>query len=122
MRLEDLKVYSLACQLSRESWLIYNTFPWQIKKVIGDQFITAADSVGANIAEGWGRFHFRDKNKFNYNARASLLETGYWLGLLVERDLVTAERGNLLIYKIQILHIKLNNYIKATNLQIKKKP
>jgi four helix bundle protein len=42
--------------------------------IIGSQFITAINSIGANIAEGYGRFHYLDKNKFMYNARGSLME------------------------------------------------
>ncbi|HRZ29314.1 MAG TPA: four helix bundle protein [Candidatus Paceibacterota bacterium] len=45
--------------------------------IIGTQFITAIDSIGANIAEGCGRFHYLDKNKFMYNARGSLMESIY---------------------------------------------
>jgi len=31
---------------------------------MGNQFLTAADSVGANIDEGYGRFHHLDRVKF----------------------------------------------------------
>jgi len=41
---------------------------------MGDQFIRSIDSITANIAEGFGRFHFLDRRKFYYNARGSLLE------------------------------------------------
>jgi len=70
--LENLEVYKYSCQLSEIAWDIYKDFDWQIKKIIGDQFIRSADSVGANIAEGYSRFHYLDKIRFYYNARASL--------------------------------------------------
>ena len=53
--LEDLEVYQIAREMSKLGWKIYEKFDWQIKKVIGDQFIRAIDSTGANIAEGYGR-------------------------------------------------------------------
>jgi four helix bundle protein len=85
-----------------------------MKKVVGDQFISAIDSIGANIAEGWGRFHFLDRNRFNYNARGSLLESIHWLELLHERSFVSEEKYKNLRNKFGILHFKLNNYINAT--------
>lgn len=38
------------------------------------QIRRAARSSTANIAEGWGRFHYLDSNKFYYNSRGSLAE------------------------------------------------
>lgn len=69
MDLNDLKIYRLAKEISDESWIIYENLDWHDKKIMGDQFINAIDSIGANIAEGFGRYHYLDKNKFNYNAR-----------------------------------------------------
>ena len=41
---------------------------------IGDQFLPAARSTTANIAEGYGRFHYLDNAKFCSNARGSCWE------------------------------------------------
>ncbi|WP_332913985.1 four helix bundle protein [Algoriphagus boritolerans] len=38
------------------------------------QILRASRSATANIAEGWGRFHYLDSNKFYYNSRGSLAE------------------------------------------------
>jgi hypothetical protein len=54
IKLQDLEVYQLSRELSKIGWKIYEPFDWQAKKIIGDQFIEATDSVGANIAEGYG--------------------------------------------------------------------
>ena len=50
--LNNLQVYQLSRQLSSQAWIIYKKMDWQIKKMIGNQFIRAIDSIGANIAEG----------------------------------------------------------------------
>ena len=42
---------------------------------LGDQILRAARSTTANIAEGYGRFHFLDNAKFCSNARGSCCET-----------------------------------------------
>lgn len=118
MELNDLEIYNLAREISREAWKIYDKLDWRDKKVIGDQWISAIDSVGANIAEGFGRYHFLDKNKFNYNARGSLLESIYWTELLSERNKMSKEEFKLFKSKLQTLHIQLNNYIKITKKQV----
>jgi four helix bundle protein len=85
----ELEVYRLARELSKLGWEIYNELSWQDKKIMGDQFITATDSFGANIVEGYRRYHYLDKIKFFYNARASLAEASdHWLELLKERKKV----------------------------------
>jgi len=121
MEITDLEIYKLARAASREAWKIYSTLNWQDKKIMGDQFITATDSIGANIAEGFGRFHFLDKNKFNYNARGSLFESIHWLHLLAEREKISKETELLLCDKLSTLHLKLNNYIKSTKNQANNK-
>ncbi|MFH0779232.1 MAG: four helix bundle protein [Parcubacteria group bacterium] len=110
----DLEVYRLAREVSRLSWDIYKEFDWQTKKIIGDQFITAIDSVGANIAEGYGRYHFLDRIKFYYNARGSFLEYLHWLDVLEERKLIDGEDYRIIVNICDELHLRLNNFIKST--------
>jgi four helix bundle protein len=86
--LENLEVYRLCRKLSKTGWEVYQTLEWRDKKTFGDQFIEPTDSVGANVAEGYGRFHFLDKVKFYYNARGSLFESKHWIDLMVEREKV----------------------------------
>jgi len=115
IKLQDLEVYQLARELSRIGWEIYSSFDWQIKKIMGDQFIESTDSVGANIAEGYSRYHYLDKIKFYYNSRASLSETAdHWLELLKERSKINSEDYEK-FKEIGIkLSIKLNNFITTT--------
>ncbi|MEK9180922.1 MAG: four helix bundle protein [Patescibacteria group bacterium] len=113
--IEDLEVYKLARQLSSLAWKIYESLEWQSKKIIGDQFIESTDSVGANIAEGYGRFHYLDKIKFYYNARASLAESSeHWLSLLYERGKIK-EKDFIFFRSVSVrLSVKLNNFISST--------
>jgi len=48
--LKDLEIYQLARELSKIGWEIYQKLDWKTKKINGDQFIEATDSIGANIA------------------------------------------------------------------------
>lgn len=117
MNLEDLEVYRLAKEISSDSWIIYTKFDWQTKKIMGDQFITSIDSIGANLAEGFGRFHYLDRNKFNYNARGSLIESLHWLSLLYKREKIDKDSYENLNKKLTQLSVKLNNYITSTKNQ-----
>ena len=85
--IKDLHVYQLARKLSTISWNIYSKMSFEDKKHMGDQLLRSIDSTGANIAEGYTRFHYLDKVRFYYNFRASQSEaTDHWLELLLERN------------------------------------
>lgn len=110
----DLEIYKLARELSKIGWEIYQKLNWQEKKVIGDQFIRATDSFGANITEGYRRYHYLDKIKFLYNSRASLAEADdYWIELLLERELVSEQHHALYKQKAAEGSRKLQNFINS---------
>ncbi len=114
IQLKDLDVYRLARELSGIAWRIYQNLDWQDKKIMGDQFIQATDSFGANIAEGYSRYHYLDKIKFFYTARASLVEsTEHWLEILKERNKVNNESYLDYIKYSQKASLKLQNFISA---------
>lgn len=112
--LQNLEVYQLASELSKKAWVIYEKMSWQEKKIIGDQFISSIDSIGANIAEGYGRFHYLDRVRFLYNARGSMLEAiNHWLELLLERNKIGQSDFDEMKQLAEKLSIKLNNFIRS---------
>ena len=113
IKLGDLKVYRLTVTWANECWKLYEKFDWHDQKIIGDQFITAVDSVGANIAEGYGRFHYLDRIKFYYNARASLFETKHWLLTMHNRKKIPVEQFNSLLHQAEEIHLVLNLFISS---------
>lgn len=110
--LGKLEIYQDALELSKIGWEIYSRMNYGNKKIIGDQFITAIDSIGANIAEGYGRFHYLDRVKFYYNSRGSIFESKHWSLLLKDRQIINEDEFNNLIEKLNSLHKKLNSHIK----------
>lgn len=111
MDLHDLEVYRLARKISKDAWKLYEKFDWRTKKIIGDQWITAIDSVAANIAEAFGRYHYLDKNKFHFNARGSIFEAMHWTEVLNERGKISTESTKQFNSDFNRLAIKLNNFI-----------
>ena len=119
---KDMDLYKLSRQLSKEGWDIYKNMNYEEKKIMGDQFIRAIDSVGANFTEGIGRFYHLDKIRFYYNSRASMLEAiDYWLELLQEREKITKGQADPIRQIAQTLQVKLNNLISSTYQQHQKK-
>ena len=88
------------------------------EKAIGSQFVEAADSISANIAEGYGRYFYKDRKQFCYYSRGSLMESKNWATKAHKRNLITQEQFDTLVEKLKVLHFKLNNYIK----KLKQKP
>jgi four helix bundle protein len=72
----------------------------------------SADSISANIAEGFGRFHYKENKNFCYFSRGSVIETKGWLKKAKTRNLITSDRFEDLFQKLETIHIKLNAYIK----------
>jgi four helix bundle protein len=82
------------------------------KKTVGGQFVEAADSIAANIVEGYGRYFYKDRKQFCYYSRGSLLETKTWATKAFDRKLISQQEFDSLIEKLKLLHFKLNIYIK----------
>jgi len=118
MTLEELEVYQIALKISDLAWEIYQTLPKEFRFSTNQQFLEASDSIGANIAEGYGRFHYKDSLKFYYNARGSLFEADYWLNRLYKRELVEDKMYTALQSLINTEKLKLNNFINSIKVKI----
>ncbi len=89
MKLEDLQVYQLSLEIGESVWKIVNTWDYFVKDTVGKQLIRSADSIAANISEGFGRYHYKDSKRFYYISRGSLFETKTWLEKSKNRKLIT---------------------------------
>lgn len=113
MQLEDLIVYQLSMELGDKVWKVVVDWSFFQKDTIGKQLVKAADSVAANISEGFGRYHFKDSKHFLYYSRGSLYETKTWLKKASNRNLISTTEFKDLEKEINVLGVKLNNYIKS---------
>ncbi|HKJ41044.1 MAG TPA: four helix bundle protein [Sunxiuqinia sp.] len=113
MKLEDLQVYQISMDLADEVNDLVIQWESFYKYSTAQQLLDAADSVSANISEGFGRYHYKDHKNFLYFSRGSLFETKTWLTKAFRRKLITEDQFNELIGKYNSLGIKLNNYINS---------
>ncbi len=109
----DLQIYQLSLNLAREAYLLTKNFSRDETYGMRDQIRRAVASIGANIAEGFGRYHYKDKLIFLYNARGSLYETQHFLELATVVGYIKTEDKLRLLKDCRDLSIKLNNFIKA---------
>jgi len=91
-KLKSLPAYRGSYKLSKEIYVFCQTLKnnrefWFIM----DQLVRAIDSVSANIAEGFGRFYYKDKIRFYYQARGFLLEVCDWLAKAKDRNFINEE-------------------------------
>jgi four helix bundle protein len=80
---------------------------------VGKQLVKAADSIGANIAEGTGRGSYADNRRFARIARGSLFEVKHWLRRAYKRDLLAKDEVSRLQKLINELTPKLSAYINS---------
>lgn len=111
--LEKLEVYNISMSISEKIWRITIEWNYFAKDTIGKQIVRAADSISANISEGYGRYHFKDSKNFMIIARGSLFETITWLQKAKTRNLISEENYSDLERECIRLTVKLNNFIKA---------
>ena len=110
---EKLRVYRLAEKLADEIWPIVIRWDNFARNTIGLQLVRAADSVGANIAEGTGRGSFQDNRRFVRTARASLYEVRHWLRRAHKRKLLVQEQIDRLKPLMDERSPTLNAYLRS---------
>jgi len=109
--LEELEVYQEAMGIGESIWALVDHWGFFAKDTVGKQFVRSADSIAANISEGFGRYFYRENKQFVYYSRGSLYETKTWLTKAHHRGLLPDNQFRTLTQSLENLGIKLNNYI-----------
>ena len=113
MTLDELKVYQLAMGLGERVWQAVQPWDFFAKDTVGRQLVKAADSIAANLSEGFGRFHYRENRQFGYYSRGSLFETRTWLKKAANRNLISKTSHDTFDRDIAQIGRMLNAYIKS---------
>jgi len=118
----NLEIYKLAEKIAVDiEKLLQSKESLSKKWKAVDHAIEAAVSMGANIAEGFGRFHFKENINFLYYARGSLCEIRRRLRHFYLVGDLTAEEIKPISDNLKLLNVKINNSIASTKGQIYKK-
>src|ERR1700761_3515271 len=71
---------------------LVKSFPPEEKYRLVDQVVRSSRSIGANIAEGHGRFHYQDNIRFCILARGSLSETLEHLIVALDEGIISKDK------------------------------
>jgi len=119
LQLNDLTSYTTSFSFSNKIGDIVIKWEYFARDTIGKQFVNAADSISANIAEGFGRYHKKDKVKFYYYSLGSVKECTDWLNKAKTRDLLSESLFFELNDIVEKLPREIHQLIKFTNERLK---
>jgi four helix bundle protein len=88
---EKLHAYRAAAAFGDAVWHAVVDWPTFARWTVGKQLTCAADSVGANIAEGATRRSAPDRRHFYVIARSSLAEAEHWMARARSRGLTVPD-------------------------------
>jgi four helix bundle protein len=108
---EDLEIWQLAKSLRKRVSVLARTFPAEEKYRLSDQLIRASRSVTANIAEGYGRYHYQENIQFCRQARGSLYEIIDHITVALDEGYITDESFKTFREEVFPIIKKLNGYI-----------
>jgi len=111
---ENLDIYKLSEELSDLIWYDFDNWNKKTQVTIGYQIIRSADSIAANISEGFGRYTPKDRTRFYLYSRGSFEETKTWLRKLIRRKIINKEQISKYEKIINELGPKLNAFINKT--------
>ena len=89
-KFKELRAYQLPAAIGDDLHEVVAAWPSHDRWALGIQLMRAIDSVGANIAEGAGRWHRQDQRRFVLMARGSLYEAEHWMARAQARGLLDA--------------------------------
>ena len=113
LRLEELDVYRVAMEIGDLVWNVVTKWEYFEKKTLWAQLVDAADSIALNIAEGYGRFHYKENKNFCYYSPGSAKETLTAVRKARSRNLISEEDFKLLIEKLELFFRLIYGYINS---------
>jgi len=118
LMLNDIDAYKIAFRLSNFIWDIVIRWGHFERRTVGAQFVEAADSISANIAEGFGRYFKKDKIRFYHYSAGSTKECFDWNQKAWVRKLLSEAEYKFIFTELQKLPEAVNRLIKYTNLKL----
>lgn len=117
-RFWELETWKRANELTKKIYEITKTYPKEERYGLVDQMRRASSSVGANIAEGFDRYHYKDKQRFYYHARGSAAEVQNFLILSVGLGFVSQDISQTYLQEYESIKRLLNGMIRSISKQL----
>lgn len=112
--LEDLQVWQKARDFNKKIYDLTSTFPSIERTNLTIQLRRASSSICANIAEGFGRYHFQESMQFYRTARGSLSEIKSHLYISLDQKYINERQLGELFSIIDETAKMLNGLINKT--------
>ncbi|HAM10634.1 MAG: four helix bundle protein [Bacteroidetes bacterium GWE2_41_25] len=112
----DLEVYRLSREVSKQIFVISKGFPSEEKFSLTDQVRRSSRSVGAQIAEAWGKRRYENHfiSKLT-DADSEQLETQHWLEEAEECDYINTDISKEIIHKCESIGKMLHSMIEKSS-------
>jgi len=109
---ETLEIWIKSREMRIKISKLSKNFPAEEKYKLTDQMIRASRSVTANIAEGYGRYHYQENIQYCRQARGSLYEMIDHLSVAFDENYIDEDTFKNLKSEFWIIIKLLNGYIK----------
>lgn len=113
---KDLETYKLAREISSEIFIVSNSFPKEEKYSLTDQIRRSSRSIGAQIAESWGKRkyikHFVSKLT---DSDSEQFETQHWLEIALECQYISQQKCSELTLKCELLGKMINHMMQKAD-------
>lgn len=113
LSLYDLQAWKNARALRIEVSKLVKTFPKTERYRLNDQLLRSSRSVAANIAEGFGRFHFQESAQYYRQARGSITETSEHLICAFDEGYISKETLIQIQNLVKNSHMLINGLIRS---------
>ena len=106
---KNLEVYKKSKFMTIELFKLFRTNTSFRSNPISNQLLRSASSIGANIAEGYGRYYKKSYRQFLAIARGSSFETDYWLEVVLELQIFSKDK----LERIIAINIEISKMLTA---------
>ena len=111
--LEELIVWQSARVVRQRMSKLAASLPKIEQYRLVDQLIRSSRSIPANIAEGFGRFHFKENKQYCRQARGSLSETIEHLYCALDEGYISEQEFHEHLHHVHQCGRLLNGYIRS---------
>jgi four helix bundle protein len=107
---KDLEVYKLSREVSKAIFILTKKFPPEEKYSLTDQIRRSSRSVGAQIAESWGKRRYENHFILKLtDSDAEQFETQHWLEIAFENEYIDEKHKNELVIKCESIGKMINS-------------